>query len=172
MQRKGILTAGLALIALFGVAPALLGAQQSEPISGVGGGPIGQGQPKVAPGHILSLRRAIFEPGGYVATHHHSGPLVLYVESGELTYGPVATGDVENVRGELYEAGEGTPIPTERLGVGDETVLQAGDWLYEGSDVVHSVRNDAGAPAVVWLAALWATDQPGLIFHEDATPAP
>ncbi|MGH2557613.1 MAG: hypothetical protein ACRDJH_01005 [Thermomicrobiales bacterium] len=76
------------------------------------------------------------------------------------------------VRGELYAAGEGTATPTEQLGPGDETVLYAGDWLYEDGGVVHEAHNAGSEPAVVWLAALWAADEPGTIFHEEATPAP
>ncbi len=169
-MRLSVLAAGIILLALFTVTPALLRAQQTEPISGVAGGPIGQGQPEIAPGHTLSLRRVVFEPGGYVSTHHHPGPLVLYVESGALHY-RVVEGKVEIFRGELFKAGAGTPVPSERLGPGDEAILEAGNWLYE-SELVHSARNEGSEPAIVWLAALRAADQPSTIFHEEATPAP
>lgn len=166
-----VLAAGIILLALFTVTPALLSAQEPhDPIAGVTGGPIGQGQPDIAPGHILSLRRVVFEQGGYVSTHHHSGPLVLYVESGALHY-RVVEGEAEIFRGELFKAGAGTPVPSDRLGPGDEAVLEAGNWLYEAG-LVHSVRNEGSKPAVVWLSALWAADQPSTIFHEEATPAP
>ncbi len=172
MRRNSIVTTLIVILALVGVAPALLAARQTEPISGVSGGAIGQGAPAIAPGHTLSLRRAVFEPDGYVSTHHHPGPLVLYIESGELNYGPIVEGQVDVVRGELYAAGEGTVTPTEQLGPGDETVLRSGDWLYEDGGVVHEAHNAGSEPAVVWLSALWASDEPGTIFHEQATPTP
>lgn len=167
MKRKAVPTTVLVMIALVGIAPALIAARQTEPIAGVEGGAIGQGAPAAAPGHTLSLRRAVFAPDGYVSTHHHPGPLVLFVESGELTYGPIVEGQVEIVRGELYAAGEGTVTPTEQLGPGNETVLRSGDWLYEEGGVVHEARNAGSEPAVVWLSALWTTDEPGTIFHEE-----
>jgi quercetin dioxygenase-like cupin family protein len=167
MKRYAVLTTFLVMIGLASVAPPLFAARQSEPIAGVGGGAIGQGSPAVGPGHTLSLRRAVFEPDGYVSTHHHPGPLVLFVETGELSYGPIVEGRVEVVRGEIYAAGEGTVTPTEPLGPGDETVLRSGDWLYEDGGVVHEAHNAGSEPAVVWLSALWANDEPGTIFHEE-----
>lgn len=166
MRAKAILLP-LLVVGLLGLMPALIVAGQAEePIAGVSGGAIGEGELAAMPGSILSLRRAVFEPGGYVSTHHHTGPLILYVESGELTY-PIVEGDVEIHRG----VDEGTPAASERFGSGEEPVLGAGDWLFEDG-IVHGARNDGDTPAVVWLAAVWAADQPGTIFHEEATPAP
>jgi quercetin dioxygenase-like cupin family protein len=73
----------------------------------------------------------------------HPGALVLHVESGELTY-TVIEGTVQVQRA----ATAGTPGPTEEVGPGQETVLRAGDWLFE-QGVVHSSRNATSGPTVV-----------------------
>lgn len=127
---------------------------------------LGTGQPDAAPGQGLAGRRNTFEPGGFIPAHHHPCALVLHIESGELTY-TVIEGSVQVQRATTA----GTPGPTEELGPGQETVLHAGDWLFE-QGVVHSVRNDGSDPTVVLVTALTAADQPFTIFHEMGTPAP
>ena len=127
---------------------------------------LGSGQPDAAPGQALSGRRNTFAPGGFVPPHMHPGALVLHVESGELTYA-VIEGTVRVQRA----ATAGTPGPTEDVGPGRETVLRAGDWLFE-QGVVHSARNDTSGPTVVLVMALTAADQPFTVFHEMGTPAP
>jgi len=138
------------------------GAQQGTPaagnVVGVTIGLLGAGQPAAAPGHALELRRVVFEPGGSIADHVHPGALVLFVESGALTYA-VAEGEVEIQRA----AQPGTPGPTERLGAGDETVLNAGDSLFEQS-VAHSARNDGDEPAVVLVSSVAETGEPFTVF--------
>src|SRR5687767_8772213 len=60
-------------------------AQQATPAIGsvgVSGGAVGSGEPEMAPGYLLSLRRGVFEPGGIVPLHQHPGALVIYIESG------------------------------------------------------------------------------------------
>ena len=129
---------------------------------------LGSGQPDAAPGQALSGRRNTFAPDGFVPPHMHPGALVLHVESGELTY-TVIEGTVQVQRA----ATAGTPGPTEEVGPGQETVLRAGDWLFE-QGVVHSSRNATSSPTVVLVASLTAADQPFTVFHEMdmGTPAP
>jgi quercetin dioxygenase-like cupin family protein len=133
---------------------------------GVGGGAVGSGEPRVAPGYLLSLRRGVFDPGGIVPLHHHPGALVIYVESGVLTY-TVSEGTALVTRA----AQAGTPGPTEQLGPGTAALLQPGDAVYE-EGVVHVTENRGEEPAVIWIAALTATDEPLTQFHPEATPAP
>ena len=110
------LVLGLAVL-IVSAGDAAGGARQATPAAigsvGVGGGPVGSGEPAAAPGHVLSLRRGIFEPGGVVPFHHHPGALVLWVESGELTY-VVAEGEAQVTRATV----DGTPGPTEAVGPG------------------------------------------------------
>ncbi|MGH2615761.1 MAG: cupin domain-containing protein [Thermomicrobiales bacterium] len=133
---------------------------------GVGGGAVGSGEPEFAPGYLLSLRRGIFEPGGIVPLHHHPGALVIYVESGTLTY-TVSEGEALVTRA----AQEGTPSPAERLGPGAAALLQPGDAVYE-EGVVHVTENLGDEPAVIWIAALTAADEPLTQFHELAMATP
>ncbi len=149
------------------VAGARQGTPAAGPIVGVTVSLLGAGQPDAAPGHELASRRLVFEPGGSVANHHHPGALVLHVESGALTYA-VVEGAVE-----VRRAGrDGTPGPTDRLGPGDETVLNAGDSLFEQS-VIHSARNDGDEPTVVLVSSVIESGQPFTLFHEETgTPTP
>jgi quercetin dioxygenase-like cupin family protein len=168
MRPIAIATIGLTLV----FASALLShaaspaAQEATPAIGsvgVGGGAVGAGEPEAAPGYSLSLRRGIFEPGGIVPLHHHPGALVIYVESGELTYS-VAEGEALVTRA----AEAGTPSPAESIGPGDAAILQPGDVVYE-EGVVHVTENLGDEPAAIWIAALTATDEPLTQFHEMAT---
>jgi quercetin dioxygenase-like cupin family protein len=168
MKRLMFALASLALLALLAIAPALGHARQATSTgtpttSGVSGGAVGSGQPEAAPGHVLSLRRGVFEPGGYVSLHHHPGALVLWIESGELTY-VVSAGTAQVTRA----ATNGTPGPTEQVGPGMQTVLRPGDAVFE-QGVVHVSRNEGTEPVVLWIAALVSADQPLTIFAQ-ATP--
>jgi quercetin dioxygenase-like cupin family protein len=177
MRRFSFLLSVLAVVLLSAVA--VLGlrptaAQDATPaasavgVKGVGvkTDALGSGQPDAAPGQTLVGRRNTYEPGGFTPAHHHPGALVVHVESGELTY-TVIEGTVQVHRA----ATAGTPGPTEEVVSGQETVLRAGDWLFE-QGAVHSVRNDGSEPTVVLTAALTAADQPFTVFHEMGTPAP
>lgn len=171
MRRAAALTSALGLIALLGIAPELIGAQQGSPTPvgsvGVSGGALGGGKTKVAPGYALSLRRGVFAPGGVVPLHHHPGALVIYVESGVLTY-TVVEGEALVQRGVV--AGE-DPGPAERFGPGTEAILNPGDVVFE-QDVVHVTQNTGDIPAVILIAAHVAADQPLTQYHEEkATPA-
>ncbi len=155
----GLLTLGRPITVAQGATPAAASV-------GVKTDVLGSGQPDAAPGQALSGRRNTFAPGGFVPPHMHPGALVLHVESGELTY-TVIEGTVRVQRA----ATAGTPGPTEELGPGQETVLRAGDWLFE-QGVVHSARNDTSDPTVVLVMALTAAGEPFTVFHEMGTPAP
>jgi quercetin dioxygenase-like cupin family protein len=130
---------------------------------GVGGGAVGSGEPSIAPGYLLSLRRGIFEPGGIVPLHHHPGALVIYVESGALTY-TVSEGEAMVTR--AADDG-GTPGPAETIGSGDATRLMPGDVVYEDG-VVHVTENEGDEPSVIWIAAVTALDEPLTQYHEPA----
>lgn len=152
------------LFALAGPVSSAVEARQSTPVPvgsvGVTGGALGGGDPTVAPGYTLWLREGTFEPGGIVPLHHHPGALVLFIESGELTY-IVAEGEAIVTRA----TGEGTPAPTEVIGPGMETVLTAGDSVFE-QGVTHVSRNDGAEPVTLLIAALAATDEPFTQYHE------
>lgn len=170
MRSTAFLTLAFILVLGDGLASRALPAtaQQATPTVGsvgVSGGAVGSGEPEMAPGHLLSLRRGVFQPGGIVPLHHHPGALVIYVESGELTY-TVSEGEAIVTRA----AQTGTPAPGERLGPGDAGLLRPGDAVYE-EGVVHVTENLGDEPAVIWIAALTAVDEPLTLFH-DATATP
>jgi quercetin dioxygenase-like cupin family protein len=61
------------------------------------------------------------QPGGHVGKHHHAGPGIRLVKTGQLTY--VA---------------------------GDKTIVyKAGDYFYESGDVTHEALNKSKAPVTV-----------------------
>ena len=155
----------LGLLALSGLVAVAQDATPPPASVGVKTDILGNGQPDAAPGEALGMRRNTFAPGGMVPAHMHPGTLVLHVESGELTY-TLIEGTVQIQRA----ATDGTPGPIEELGPGQETVLRAGDWLFE-QGVVHSARNATSGETVVLVASLTAADMPFTVFHEMGTPA-
>ena len=170
MRYLAILTLMLTVTMGGAFASATVPAKAGQPTPAVGsvgvtGGAVGSGEPQAAPGYLLSLRRGVFESGGSVPLHHHPGALVIYVESGALTYS-VFDGEALITRA----ASDGTPGPADRLGPGAVALLRAGDAVYE-EGVVHVTENRGNEPSVIWIAALTKTDEPLTQFHE-ATPAP
>ena len=69
----------------------------------------------------LAATEVTFEPGGYVSEHHHVGPHIVFVLSGELTL-------VLN---------------------GKTTVYKAGEYFYEPGNVTHAAFNKTSSPLVV-----------------------
>jgi quercetin dioxygenase-like cupin family protein len=69
----------------------------------------------------LRVSEITLEPGGFVGEHHHVGPGVRFVASGELTF----------VEG------------------GKTTVYKAGDYYYESGDVSHSGYNKSSSPLLI-----------------------
>ncbi len=170
MKRLGILITSIVFLLALSAAPTLLGAQSGSPLpadsSGVGGGPIGGGEPDAAPGNTLWLRQGIFEPGGYVGPHHHPGALVLYLESGSLVYS-VIEGEATVYRA----ATDDPPGPVETFGPGEVAMIEAGDAVFE-QGVLHTAENQGEEPTIVWISALATTDEAFTQFHEMGTPAP
>ena len=66
----------------------------------------------------LRVTETTYAPGGHIGEHHHAGPGVRWVQSGELNY----------VQGEKT------------------TVYKAGDYIYESGDVTHTAYNKTDAP--------------------------
>ena len=155
-------------------------AQDATPAASPAAGPVGvtaqllgSGQPSVAPGHELSLRRITLEPGGSIPAHTHPGALVIYVESG--TWGHIALRE----GGQITRAAvNGTPGPTEEMPVGEEMILTAGDWIYV-EDPGDDVWNAGDEPVVLWIAGLTRVGEPFTSIATDmagmetgATPTP
>jgi len=69
----------------------------------------------------LRASETVYQPGGYIGEHHHIGPGIRYVASGELTY----------IQGEKT------------------TVYKKGDYFYESGDITHTAINKTSQPVVI-----------------------
>jgi quercetin dioxygenase-like cupin family protein len=137
---------------------------------------LGRGLPAAAPGYALLLQRVSNQPGDVVPPHIHGGAETFYVESGTYAYTDLQ-GDAYLTRGIGASPTAGhaasTPPAAEQVTVGTEILLQTGDSLYQDRGVVHTIRVVGDAPASLLLARLFATDQQGITFTNDAgTPTP
>ncbi len=75
-------------------------------------------------------------------------------------------------------AQNGTPSPTEEMPIGEEVILNPGDWIYV-EDPADDIRNTGSAPVVIWSAGLTRVGEPFTTIMTDmdgmemgATPAP
>jgi hypothetical protein len=131
---------------------------------------LGSGETSIAPGHELSLRRITIEPGGGIPPHTHPGALVIYLESGTWSY-TALDGTARLTRA----AQNGTPSPTEEMPIGEEVILNPGDWIYV-EDPADDIRNTGEEPVVIWSAGLTRVGEPFTSMRTgmdmDATPAP
>ncbi|MBA2521134.1 MAG: hypothetical protein H0V24_15840 [Chloroflexia bacterium] len=155
-------------VALWGTRGA---AQDATPAAGPVGVTVsllGSGETTVAPGHELSLRRITIEPGGGIPAHTHPGALVIYLESG--TWGYTALGGATLL---TRAAQNGTPSPTEEMPIGEEVILNPGDWIYV-EDPGDDIRNAGEEPVVIWSAGLTRVGEPftTITTGMQATPAP
>ena len=134
----------IALLLLAGgvlIGPRLAGAQESAtPAAGQGidKAVLGTEVSAVAPDRVLILQRRTFAPGAASGDHAADGPVVLYVESGQVTF-EVVDGAATVTRA------DGT---TEDLMSGKEASLSAGDEVSYDQGVVHNVYNEGSLPAV------------------------
>ena len=115
---------------------------------------LGSGPTTLVPDHELSLRRVTIEPGGGIPAHTHPGALVIYLESG--TWGYIPLGGIARL---TRAAVDGTPVPTEDMVIGSETMLSPGDWIYV-EDPADDIRNAGDDPVVLWIAALTPVGEP------------
>jgi redox-sensitive bicupin YhaK (pirin superfamily) len=131
---------------------------------------MGVGQPTTTPGLELSLRRITIAPGGGVPPHSHPGALVIYTESGSWGYTHLG-GTVQLTRA----AGEGTATAAEGMPVGEEVILNAGDWLFV-EDPQDDIRNTGEEDLNVLVAGLTPVGEPFTTLMSDmdmaATPTP
>jgi len=81
----------------------------------------------------LRATEMTFAPGGYIGAHHHAGPGIRYVNSGELTFA------------------EG----------GQETVYKAGEYYYETGNLAHTGENKTNLPLRVLVIEILPKDWTG-----------
>ena len=78
----------------------------------------------------LRATELTFAPDGYVGVHHHIGPGIRYVISGELTFA------------------EG----------GQETVYKAGEYFFETGNIAHTAQNKTNVPLRVLVVEILPKD--------------
>ena len=78
----------------------------------------------------LRATELTFAPDGYVGVHHHVGPGIRYVISGELTFA------------------EG----------GQETVYKAGEYFFETGNLAHPARNKTNVPLRILVVEILPKD--------------
>ena len=179
-MRKLLITLALALVLAGLVAAAARPgtvAQEEAPFAGATVEFLDSGEPAAAPGQTLLFARVTLEPGGYFAAHGHPGAQIWYVTEGAFT-----TTMLEGTLRITRAAEDGTPVPAEQLGPGDEATLAKGDSAFFDADVVHTVRNAVDETTVFLIPALLTTGEPPVIFaaehdgdaghpHDEGTPA-
>ena len=93
---------------------------------------------EVVYGHLTDLNgkfklratEVTFAPDAYLGAHHHIGPGIRYVLSGEVTF-------------------------TEG---GKATVYKAGDYFFESGNIVHTAQNKTKSPLVILFVEILPTD--------------
>ncbi len=144
--------------------------QRFEALPGVDLEFLTEGQLPAAQGQSLVLFRVLLR-GGEIPSHVHPGSAVLTVESGTLSWTLLA-GTVWVTR----TAASGTPTtsgaPEQVTEPGTELILNPGDGLIYGTDVIHTARSAGDESCTFVAAAVWETGQPAItITDEHGTPA-
>jgi quercetin dioxygenase-like cupin family protein len=117
---------------------------------------LGQTETAAAPGRTLILQRRVFAPGSDSGAHAAAGPVVLYVESGSVTFSVVdGAALVTRANGE-----------TEQVNAGQSVTLDEYDTVTYDQGVVHDVANPGTEQAVTLESRLNPTASP-----VPATPA-
>lgn len=81
----------------------------------------------------LVATETIYQPGGYTGEHHHVGPGIRYILSGELTF-------VEE---------------------GKTRVHKAGDYFYEAGNITNAAYNKSSSPVHVLIFEILPADWKG-----------
>jgi quercetin dioxygenase-like cupin family protein len=95
----------------------------------------------VAFGHLAELNgkyklratELTFAPGGYLGVHHHVGPGIRHVLSGEVTF-------------------------TEG---GQVTIYKAGDYFFETENLAHTAQNETNLPLHILFVEILPKDWAG-----------
>ena len=82
---------------------------------------------------LIRATEVTLEPGAHLGAHHHAGPGIRYVVSGELTF----------------------------VQAGKATLYRAGDSFYESGNVVHTAQNRTKSPVRVMFFEILPTQWTG-----------
>jgi quercetin dioxygenase-like cupin family protein len=132
-----------------------------DPLAGVTVEALGTVQPASAPGYTLQMLKITMVPGTTIAMHHHPGPVIISVASGQFTTS-FAESSAMLTRAGATEA--------EAVDSGEEYVMNPGDTVaYDANTTGHVMKNAGTEPLVLIASVLFEDGQPGFIF-EEATP--
>ena len=81
----------------------------------------------------LQVTETTYEPGGYTGEHHHVGPGIRFVASGELTF-------VEEGKTRIYKTGE---------------------YFYEAGNITNAAYNKSGSPVRIIVFEILPGDWKG-----------
>jgi quercetin dioxygenase-like cupin family protein len=140
---------------------AAMQATPADPLAGVTVEAMGTVQPASAPGQTLQMLQLTLEPGTTIAMHHHPGPVIISVASGQFTTS-FAESSAMLTRAGATEA--------EAVESGEDYVMDPGDTVaYDANTTGHVMKNAGTDPLVLIAAVLFEDGQPGFIF-EEGTP--
>ena len=143
---------------------AAMQATPADPLAGVTIEAMGAVQPAAAPGYTLQMLKLTLAPGTTIAMHHHPGPVIISVASGQFTTSFAESSAVITRAGAAADA---TPEPVDS---GEEYVLNPGDTVsYDANTMGHVMKNAGTEPLVLIASVLFEDGQPGFIF-EEGTP--
>jgi len=148
-------------LAFLSIATFVTHAQEADPFAGATIQSLGAIAPMKSPDNTMNLVRLTMEPGASIPAHHHPGPVVIEVESGQFTTGLLKASGVIN-----RAARNGKEASTEPIKPGVEYVLEPGDsMVYDEDGTGHTMANRGTEPLVLLASVLWTTEQDGFIFE-------
>jgi quercetin dioxygenase-like cupin family protein len=115
-------------------------------------------------GRTLGLSRVVIQPGAEIASHHHPGTQISYIDKGVLTYS-VETGSVKVQKGPADDH----PKLIQKIDAGSTARIKPGQWLIEQPGAHHHAANRGEVPVVIYLSTLFPKGAPPSI--PDAPPA-
>ena len=164
ISRFAVVIAMVAIV--IGSATFRVHAQDPDPFAGSAIQSLGSVSPSIMADHTLNLVQLTMQPGASIAMHHHPGPVVISVQSGEFTTS-FQVGSVVLTRA----ANDATPAASEKIVAGTKYVLKPGDSIaYDADAMGHYMANEGSEPLVLLAAVFWTTDADGFMFEDAATP--
>ena len=119
---------------------------------------LGKTAPASADGQALTLVRAYFGVGGGIGPHTHPGTLIVVVEEGQ--FGVTLEEESDMGMMVMRASDDAATAPAEEmLMVGQEAVLEPGDWFIE-TGMVHSARTVGDEPVAVTFTGLTTAGEP------------
>jgi len=114
--------------------------------------------PRGAPDRTLGLNRVTVMPGARLASHHHPGTQIAYVETGVLTY------SVETSSIAVRTGPSDAPRVVRRIRAGETARIKAGQWIVEQPDMTHHAANRGSTPVVLYVSTLFRTGAPAAVL--------